>query len=243
MASSCRRSASYLVSIKLRRPRTVCNSSKREQSSIAGNSTFSGNNELLTSLNNHDITSLSSNLNKNGYTKTSHPILSRQTTNRIKSQLPKLFRGEFDTGIYPDEWHWREGISLPNAAREMCNSWKSNRCIASVVLNKELGEFVAKVMGWESVRIAQDDLVWKPPSSSCADDNKKQHTITRIDTVGFHQDSAYISVQFEPYENNSLTVWMGSAQWKFQVLSQSRKNILLRACRSSHSLLLKSKCH
>ena len=194
--ASCRRSVSYLVSIKLRSPRTVCNSSKREQSSVAGNSSCTGNDELLTSLNNHDITSLSSNLNTNGYTQTSHPILSRQTTNRIKSQMLKLFRGEFDTGIYPDEWHWREGISLPNAARAICNSWKSNRCIASVVLNKELGEFVAKVMGWESVRIAQDDLVWKPPSSSCADDNKKQHTITRIDTVVFHQDSVYISVQF-----------------------------------------------
>lgn len=122
--------------------------------------------------------------------------------------MPKLFRGEFDTGIYPDEWHWREGISLPNATREMCNSWKSNRCIASVVLSEELGQFIAKVMGWESVRIAQDDLVWKPPS--CADgasDNGHDST-TRIDTVGFHQDSAYISVQFEPYENNSITVWM-----------------------------------
>jgi len=30
----------------------------------------------------------------------------------------------------------------------------------------------------------------------------------RIDTVGFHQISAYMSAQFEPYDNNSVTVWM-----------------------------------
>jgi hypothetical protein len=94
----------------------------------------------------------------------------------------------------------REGISKPNAAREMCNAWKSDRTIASVVLNQDLGKFVASVMGWSSVRVAQDDLVWKPPS-----DNHEQK---RIDTVGFHQDSAYISAQFVPYDNNSVTVWM-----------------------------------
>jgi len=97
----------------------------------------------------------------------------------------------------------REGISKPNAAREMCNAWKSDRTIASVVLNQDLGKFVASVMGWSSVRVAQDDLVWKPPSSD--DDAEPKQ---RIDTVGFHQDSAYISAQFVPYDNNSVTVWM-----------------------------------
>jgi ectoine hydroxylase-related dioxygenase (phytanoyl-CoA dioxygenase family) len=60
---------------------------------------------------------------------------------------------------------------------------------------------VANVMGWDSVRIAQDDVVWKLPS------NRAQKT-QRLDTVGYHQDSAYISAQFDPYENNSVTVWM-----------------------------------
>jgi hypothetical protein len=122
--------------------------------------------------------------------------------------MPNLFRGEFDTGIYPDEWHWREGISLPSAAREMCNSWKSSRCIASVVLNEELGKFIAQVMEWDSVRIGQDDLVWKPPTAVCTTTGDKYKKAHRIDTVGFHQDSAYISSQFEPYENNSVTLWM-----------------------------------
>jgi hypothetical protein len=120
-------------------------------------------NKLLT-LASDDIATLSFELHQNVNTETFHPILTHQATHQIKTQMPNLFRGEFDTGIYPDEWHWWEGISLPSAAREMCNSWKSSRCIASIVLNEELGKFIAQVMEWYSVRIGQDDLVWKPPA-------------------------------------------------------------------------------
>ena len=160
--------------------------------------------QLLAPLENHDTTTLSSQLHTKGFAKTIYPILTTQTCQRVKEQMPKLFRGEFETGVYPDEWHWRQGISLPNAAREMCNTWKSDRTIASIVLNEEMGRFIAQIMGWEEygVRIAQDDLIWKVPSTA------KLHDSWRIDTVGFHQDSAYISSQFDPYENNSVTLWM-----------------------------------
>ena len=81
----------------------------------------------------------------------------------VKTTIPNLFRGKFDTNIYPDEWHWRQGVSRNDAAREMFNPCKSSRAIASIVFQEQLGQFVAGVMGWDSVRIAQDDIVWKPP--------------------------------------------------------------------------------
>lgn len=138
---------------------------------------------------------------------TSIPILSTEMRQLLIETLPDLFSGKFETGVYPDEWHWRAGISRPDATREMCNSWKSSRTIASVVLNERLGELIANVMGWDSVRIAQDDIVWKPPQPMPMTqlDYIPQR---RIDTVGFHQDSAYISKQFTPYDNNSVTVWI-----------------------------------
>ena len=133
------------------------------------------------------------------------PILSLTTCEMLKQEtIPNLFQGNFDTGIFPDEWHWRQGISRDDAAREMCNSWKASRVIASIVLNKHLGEFISKVMGWQSVRIAQDDIVWKTPTGNRDCNIAHEH----INTVGFHQDSAYISTQFEPYENNSVTLWI-----------------------------------
>lgn len=151
----------------------------------------------------HDAPSIKSQLSVKGYAPSSHRLLTKETCAEVRARLPRLFRGEFDTGNYPDEWHWREGISKENAAREICNAWKSDRTIASVVLDEDLGRLVANVMGWDSVRIAQDDVVWKPPPA-----HQDRRKTQRIDTVGFHQDSAYISAQFEPYENNSVTVWM-----------------------------------
>jgi len=170
-----------------------------------------GSKRLFTSVSTSsiDTTSLSSQLRDKGYAPTTHRLLTPTACQCVRERITKLFAGEFDTGIYPDEWHWREGISRDDAAREMCNSWKSDRTIASIVLNEDVGRLVAEVMGWDSVRIAQDDLVWKPPSSAGATiaANKCQGQ-GRIDTVGFHQDSAYISAQFEPYEQNSITVWV-----------------------------------
>ena len=45
--------------------------------------------------------------------------------------------------------------------------------------------------------------MWKVPSTQQYKDDS-----SRIDTVGFHQDSAYISNQFTPYDNNSVTLWI-----------------------------------
>lgn len=89
----------------------------------------------------------------------------------------------------------RQGLSRDDVTREICNGWKSDRLVASVVLSQTIGEMVSRITGWSSVRIAQDDVIWKPPSQPRT-------------TIGFHQDSAYISDQFLPQENNSVTVWM-----------------------------------
>ncbi|CAJ1440319.1 unnamed protein product [Effrenium voratum] len=95
--------------------------------------------------------------------------------------------------VYPDEWHWREGISKPDKFREIVNAWKSSPLVASVALSAQVAQKAAALMGWEAVRLAQEDVLWKPPGAS---------------GVGYHQDSAYISQNFRPLESNSVTVWI-----------------------------------
>lgn len=157
------------------------------------------------------IKNLSPELQKNGYAATSFPILSVTECQSIKDEIPKLFRGEFDTGVYPDEWHYREGISLENVTREICNAWKSSSCIASIVLNEDIGRLISELMDWDAVRLAQDDIIWKTPlkddNTNSGVDDTCSSSNQGINTVGFHQDSAYISTQFSPQENNSVTVW------------------------------------
>lgn len=117
---------------------------------------------------------------------------------RVQSRCEGLFRGEFETGAYPDEWHWRQGMSLPLQTKEICNAWKSDLFLASLVMNESLARLVGELMGWESVRIAQDDVILKPAGGGSA--------------VGLHQDSAYISSNFAlgggRAECLSVTMWI-----------------------------------
>ncbi|EKX32968.1 hypothetical protein GUITHDRAFT_90887 [Guillardia theta CCMP2712] len=119
-------------------------------------------------------------------------VLSKEEVEACRSRMDRLFAGDFDTGIYPDEWHWRKGISLPGAVREICNGWKSDKTIASIVLGERFGRAACELMGWPSARIAQDSIIWKPAGAG---------------SVSWHQDSPYISKQFIPEENNSITFW------------------------------------
>uniref|UniRef100_A0A7S0E1W7 Phytanoyl-CoA dioxygenase n=1 Tax=Hanusia phi TaxID=3032 RepID=A0A7S0E1W7_9CRYP len=119
-------------------------------------------------------------------------VLNEEQVEACRARMERLFAGEFDTGIYPDEWHWRKGISYPGAVREICNGWKSDRVIASIVLGETFGRAACKLMGWPSARIAQDSVIWKPAGAG---------------SVSWHQDSPYISRQFTPVDDNSLTFW------------------------------------
>ena len=44
-----------------------------------------------------------------------------------RARFEPLFRGEFETGLYPDEWNWREGRDPPDLTRQICNGWRSDR--------------------------------------------------------------------------------------------------------------------
>lgn len=57
-------------------------------------------------------------LAERGYLK-GQQVLDEATIAGVCARLPLLFRGEFDTGVYPDEMHWREGISRDDAPREV----------------------------------------------------------------------------------------------------------------------------
>lgn len=121
-------------------------------------------------------------------------VITQAQASGVRARFDPLFRGDFDTGIYPDEWHWREGLSFPDATREIVNAWKADSAVAAVALAPRIGAMAADLMGWaRGTRIAQDDALWKPPGAK---------------GVGYHQDAAYISDQFLPRDDNSVTIWI-----------------------------------
>ena len=134
----------------------------------------------------------------------------------LVSAFERLFKGDFDTGTYPDEWHWREGISKPEAFREIVNAWKSDDAVAAVALDAAIGKRAAELMGWRGARLAQDDVLWKPPGAQ---------------GVSYHTDGKYISDNFIPRDDNSVTVWIAliAIPWLAPSMPASSRGRSIRA--------------
>ena len=107
-----------------------------------------------------------------------------------RERFDSLFSGEFETGLQPDEWNWREGISPEDHTRQICNGWKADRAIARLVLSENVGRICAQLMGWPGARINQDNVIAKPPGAKA---------------LGFHQDDAYQQWILPP---SMVTCWM-----------------------------------
>ena len=84
----------------------------------------------------------------------------------LRSRVEPLFRGEWQTGLAPDEVNWQEGRDRDGKTRQLCNTWKADYQVASVVLKETVGRVAAQLSGWYGTRIHLDNIIWKPPGTS-----------------------------------------------------------------------------
>jgi phytanoyl-CoA hydroxylase len=117
-------------------------------------------------------------------------LLDLDQVDRISERLDPLFATKFETGIYPDEWHGRPGLSAPNATRQMCGMWRCDRTIASFTLSAEIARLNATLMGWSGGRLANDSCWIKPPNAP---------------EVLFHRNNTYVGA-IEP--SSAVTCWI-----------------------------------
>ncbi|ARV61266.1 phytanoyl-CoA dioxygenase family protein [Nostocales cyanobacterium HT-58-2] len=89
-------------------------------------------------------------------------LLDKELVARIVDRVEPLFSGDFETGVYPDEWHWTPNLGLPNAARQMSGVWKSDSTLASVILSSGIGWISAMLGNWSGTRLLLDSLWMKP---------------------------------------------------------------------------------
>ena len=109
---------------------------------------------------------------------------------RLRERYLRLFEGEYETGIRPDEVNWVPGRDPEDRTRQLCNAWKADTVIAAQVLSERIGRLGAELMGYSGVRILQDNVLWKPPGTKA---------------IGFHQDSSYADYLVPP---EMVTCWM-----------------------------------
>ena len=90
-------------------------------------------------------------------------VLDAGNLQTLTEHFEAVFRGDFETGNYPDGWFWQEGTSFPHLPRHMANAWKCDCSIARYVLSPDLARSAALLAGWTGARLAQDTLWLKPP--------------------------------------------------------------------------------
>jgi ectoine hydroxylase-related dioxygenase (phytanoyl-CoA dioxygenase family) len=108
----------------------------------------------------------------------------------IRDRFTRVFAHDWETGLLPDEVNYVPGETAPELTRQLCNVWKADRTLASVVLSRHVGEFAARLAGLLGARIAQDNAIWKPPSGKA---------------LLCHQDAAYLEHLDPP---NMTTCWI-----------------------------------
>lgn len=117
-------------------------------------------------------------------------VLPLALVERLIARFDPMFAGEFDTGVYPDEWHWNPYLGKPGASGQMTGVWKCDRTLASVLLSAQLGQMAAALEGWSGTRLLMDDIWQKPPGA-------KETTL--------HQDAMYFTYHTPA---TSVTCWI-----------------------------------
>lgn len=106
------------------------------------------------------------------------------------SRFDPLFSHEWETGIAPDEVNYDPRTTPPDLTRQLCNAWKADRTIAATTLAERNAAFAAALTGRTGLRIAQDNVIWKPPLGRA---------------LLAHQDGSYLDHLAPP---NMVTCWM-----------------------------------
>jgi ectoine hydroxylase-related dioxygenase (phytanoyl-CoA dioxygenase family) len=113
-----------------------------------------------------------------------------EAVERLRARFDPLFEGRYETGIRPDEVNWVAGRDPEDRTRQICNGWKADPTVAAQVLSERTGRLAAELMGWDGVRLLQDNCIWKPPATK---------------SLGMHQDGSYLDYLVPP---EMVTVWV-----------------------------------
>ena len=114
---------------------------------------------------------------RDGFLVVAEGFIDDATVEQLRERFERLFDGDYETGIRPDEVNWVAGRDPEDRTRQICNGWKADPVIAEQVLSERTGRLASELIGWDGVRILQDNCIWKPPGTK---------------SLGMHQDGSYL---------------------------------------------------
>jgi ectoine hydroxylase-related dioxygenase (phytanoyl-CoA dioxygenase family) len=127
---------------------------------------------------------------RDGFLIVEEGFVAPDTVELLRGRFERLFAQEYESGIRPDEVNWVAGRDPDDRTRQICNGWKADPWIAAQVLSERTGRLAAELVGWDGVRLLQDNCIWKPPGTK---------------SLGMHQDGSYLDYLVPP---EMVTCWI-----------------------------------
>jgi hypothetical protein len=139
-------------------------------------------------------------------------VLTPEQVKEISDRLDPLFATQFETGIYPDEWYGRPGLSQPNATRQMTGLWRCDRTIARYSLSADIARLNATLMGWDATRYALDSCWIKPPGAPAVSFHRNNTCASSIDPATLI--TCWVALNDCTADAGTLEIAPGSHRWQ-----------------------------
>lgn len=148
---------------------------------------------------------------RDGFVVVGRGYLDASALEQMRSRFERLYDGEYETGIQPDEVKWVPGRDPVDVTRQVCNTWKSDRLFARHLLSERTGRFVASLMDWEGVRVLQDVCIWKPPGAPPLSMHRDGWRLDYIDPS--QTVTCWLALDDVSRETGAITYVPGSHRW------------------------------
>src|SRR6266508_3833494 len=79
---------------------------------------------------------------------------SMEQVERLRERYEKIFDGEFQSILEPDEYNWKRGRDPEDATRQLVNIWKTDAYIAEEAFDQQTARHIAQLQETDSVRLA-----------------------------------------------------------------------------------------
>ena len=113
---------------------------------------------------------------RDGFLIAEHGLVSQRGLELLRERYLRLFDGEYETGIRPDEVNWVPDGTRRTARVSSATHGSRTRSSRRRCSRERTGRLAAQLAGYRGVRILQDNVLWKPPGTKA---------------IGYHQDSSY----------------------------------------------------
>lgn len=122
-------------------------------------------------------------------------LLPDDLIDKVNLAMDAVIRGEYETGLKPQDWFWKEGDDPNKKLRKIDQPHLSNKTIHAAICYPQIAQWVAGITGAKKLQVFSVQLLHKPGGGNSQG------------SIGWHHDFQYWGSWFMP-GLEAFTVWM-----------------------------------